>query len=129
MLTAVRDYMQELLALRRANFGTPENTSDVVKKLWALYDKFEDAEHVVCGNAAKLLQSATENKPLTLRELRELAEADETVYEANGRQWDSRPLYPEGTRAKSENCDVVVDADKIAGGFFLYARKPEGRTQ
>ena len=72
-------------------------------------------------------RAAPENKPLTLRELGELAEADETVYEANGREWDLYSHYPE-IRAKSENCNIVVDASKIAGGFFLYARKPEGST-
>jgi hypothetical protein len=40
----------------------PENTSEIVKKLWELYDKYEDAEHVVCGDAAKLLNAESENK-------------------------------------------------------------------
>lgn len=44
----------------------PENASKVVKNLWALYDKYEDAEHVVCGEAANLLTAAPENKPLTV---------------------------------------------------------------
>jgi hypothetical protein len=72
-----------------------------------------------------------ENKPLTIRELRELAEADETVYEADGTQWDLYPgdnnriraLY---TAASGGQCDIIVDEYKIANGFFLYASKPEG---
>lgn len=45
--------------------AAPENESEIVQKLWALYDKFEDAEHTVCGDAAKLLLTAPENPPLT----------------------------------------------------------------
>ena len=40
----------------------PENTLEVVKKLWELYDKYEDVEHVVCGDAAKLLSAEPEKK-------------------------------------------------------------------
>lgn len=45
--------------------GGAGNTSEVVKSLWSLYDKYEDAEHVVCGDAAKLLQAVPKNKRMS----------------------------------------------------------------
>jgi hypothetical protein len=72
-----------------------------------------------------LRRAATGNKPLTLEELRELAEYDETVYAGDGRAWDLYSAPPE-IRAKSEHCNIIIDADKIAGGLFLYAYNPKG---
>lgn len=37
-----------------------DNTPEIVKKLWELYDKYEDAEHVTCADAAALLKSISE---------------------------------------------------------------------
>ncbi|UZT82116.1 Lar family restriction alleviation protein [Caproicibacterium sp. BJN0003] len=41
-----------------------KSRSEIIKGLWKLYDKYEDAEHVICGDAARLLQSSLENKAM-----------------------------------------------------------------
>lgn len=65
-LAGAGDLIPDLPGTDAPKFHTaPENAPEVVKKLWALYDKFEDQEHVVCGDAAKLLTAVPENKPLT----------------------------------------------------------------
>lgn len=53
------------------------NASKVEKKLWTLYDKYEDPEHAICGDAATLLEEMNrraqpDNPPLTLEQLRQM---------------------------------------------------------
>ena len=107
-----------------------ENAPEVVKKLWALYDKYEDAEHAVCGDAAKLLQSSPENKPLTLEELRRMDGKPVWVeYRAPikvGKPWGARSEW-------MLVCDEIMHGNKSCVPFSrigidaqAYARRPEG---
>lgn len=83
----------------------PENASKVVKNLWALYDKYEDAEHAVCGEAATLLSAAPE-APHGLQTTWDTPRTCKHCHEHLAEDWS---YCPECGRPTGENKPLTLD--------------------